>query len=353
MHIFKKLKGFTLDVKFETCGQCIGILGASGSGKSMTLKCIAGIERPDKGRIVLNHRVLFDSEMKINLKPQRRRVGYLFQNYALFPNMTVSKNIGAGLTLPKALRKTKIADMLGTFHLEGLANRYPSQLSGGEQQRVALARILANRPDVLMLDEPFSALDSYLREQLQTQVQRALRTYTDDTLLVSHNRDEICRFCKNAVVLDAGRVVNRGDLTEMLRNPGNLAVAKLSGCKNISRATKITDNLVFAKDWGARLRTAKYVSQDVRYVAVWPQDLEPTVEPHPVNPLRLQPVEVYQGPLEVTIVLSNSCSEKIAANDVWQSIRWKVTQKDWTNEYCREIPRHFAISPENVILLTE
>ena len=160
--IRKKLKGFSLNVSFETNGDYLGVLGSSGSGKSMTLKCIAGIETPDEGLIILNGKVLFDSKKKINLKPQERNIGYLFQNYALFPNMTVEKNIGIGLKGSKYEKNRKINEIIEAFHLQGLEKKYPRQLSGGQQQRVALARCIIYKPDVLMLDEPFSALDTYL-----------------------------------------------------------------------------------------------------------------------------------------------------------------------------------------------
>ena len=172
--IRKKLEGFTLDIAFRTENRVTGLLGASGSGKSMTLKCIAGIEQPDEGRIVLNERVLYDSEKGINLTPQKRRVGYLFQNYALFPNMTVETNIAVGLSGSKKEMEETVREMVLRFHLEGLEKRYPGELSGGQQQRVALARIMAYKPDVIMLDEPFSALDTWLREQLQMEVRRTI-----------------------------------------------------------------------------------------------------------------------------------------------------------------------------------
>ena len=157
--IEKKLHGFTLKVKLESDGSPMGILGASGSGKSMTLRCIAGIQTPDSGRIVVNDKVLFDSEKKINLKPQERKVGYLFQNYALFPTMTVEKNIACGYRGDKKHLKAKVADYIERYQLNGLEKRYPGQLSGGQQQRVAIARALALEPEVLLMDEPTSALD--------------------------------------------------------------------------------------------------------------------------------------------------------------------------------------------------
>ncbi|MDF2632452.1 MAG: ABC-type sulfate/molybdate transport system, ATPase component, partial [Caproiciproducens sp.] len=172
--ITKTLGNFRLNVKFEAQDEILALLGASGSGKSMTLKCIAGVEKPDAGRIVLGGRVLFDSEQKINLSPQKRKTGYLFQHYALFPNMTVEENIAAGICAPKREKGEKIQEKIKAFYLNGLEKHYPSQISGGQQQRVALARILASEPEILMLDEPFSALDSYLRWQMEQEMSGVL-----------------------------------------------------------------------------------------------------------------------------------------------------------------------------------
>ena len=158
--IEKKLHGFTLKVKLESDGSPMGILGASGSGKSMTLRCIAGIQTPDSGRIVVNDKVLFDSEKKINLKPQERKVGYLFQNYALFPTMTVEKNIACGYRGDKKHLKAKVADYIERYQLNGLEKRYPGQLSGGQQQRVAIARAVVTNPKLILADEPTGNLDS-------------------------------------------------------------------------------------------------------------------------------------------------------------------------------------------------
>jgi len=161
VNIKKRLGNFNLDVAFETERGVFAILGASGCGKSMTLKCIAGIETPDEGRIELNGRILYDSAKKINLTPQKRRVGYMFQDYALFPNMTVEQNIKAGMG--KHPEEEKVRSYINRFRLEGMEKHYPAQLSGGQKQRVAMARMIASEPDILLLDEPFSALDSYLK----------------------------------------------------------------------------------------------------------------------------------------------------------------------------------------------
>ena len=165
----KRLGSFHLRVQFQAEDEITALLGASGCGKSMTLKCIAGIMTPDRGRIVLNGRVLFDSEARIDLPPQQRRVGYLFQNYALFPTMTVEKNILCGIRSgSKAKKAAALSATLHRFRLEGLEKRYPAQLSGGQQQRVAIARALANNPTILLADEPTGALDRATGRQVMS-----------------------------------------------------------------------------------------------------------------------------------------------------------------------------------------
>lgn len=202
--IHKKLNEFDLEVSFlAKPNSCIGILGSSGCGKSMTLKSIAGIVDPDSGRIE-GDQIFFDKEKKINMKPQQRKVGYLFQNYALFPNMTVEQNIATGLERKDA---KKVNEMIKRFQLEGLEKSYPRQLSGGQQQRVALARIFAYNPDILLLDEPFSAMDSSLRETLRLELMRTLKDYEGITILVTHDRDEAYELCDTILLMDKGKII--------------------------------------------------------------------------------------------------------------------------------------------------
>ena len=203
--IEKRLSSFDLRIKFETDKDPLGLLGASGAGKSYTLKCIAGIEKPDKGRIILNGRTLFDSEKKINLPPQKRKVGYLFQEFALFPNMTVLQNIKAGLHREERANREKIAcDLIERFHLEGLQNVRPATLSGGEKQRTALARIFASQPDVLLLDEPFSSLDTFLKWELEEEMKKIFREFGGDVVIVSHEIDEVFELCGEVVRIKDG-----------------------------------------------------------------------------------------------------------------------------------------------------
>ena len=264
--IEKRLGGFRLRVKVETDGEVLALLGASGCGKSMTLKCIAGVETPDRGKIVLNGRTLFDSEKKINLPPQKRRVGYLFQQYALFPNMTAAQNITCALRhLPRGEKSARLAELVKTFRLEGLEHLRPAQLSGGQQQRVALARIFASRPEALLLDEPFSALDSYLRWQLELSLMDTLQSYAGDVLFVSHSRDEVYRLCQSVCVLSGGLAEAKMPVRDLMDAPATRAAALLSGCKNVSRARRAGEYAVECLDWGVTLRTAQQVGEDVTF----------------------------------------------------------------------------------------
>ena len=264
--IEKRLGGFHLRVKVETDGEVLALLGASGCGKSMTLKCIAGVETPDRGKIVLNGRTLFDSEKRINLPPQKRRVGYLFQQYALFPNMTAAQNIACALRhLPRGEKNARLAELVKTFRLEGLEHLRPAQLSGGQQQRVALARIFASRPEALLLDEPFSALDSYLRWQLELSLMDTLQNYAGDVLFVSHSRDEVYRLCQSVCVLSGGLAEAKMPVHDLMDAPATRAAALLSGCKNVSRAKRAGEYAVECLDWGVTLQTAQRVHEDVTF----------------------------------------------------------------------------------------
>ena len=205
VNIEKRLDRFTLKADFTYDKDTLALFGASGAGKSMTLKCIAGIEKPDHGVIQLNGKTLFDSEKKIDLPPQKRKVGYLFQDYALFPNMTVSGNIRAGMRkLPKEQREIKLKELIDRFQLNGLENCRPDTLSGGEKQRVALARIFASSPEVLLLDEPFSSLDTMLKIGLIPYIREIISGFGGETILVSHDIDEVRQLCPTLIPITDG-----------------------------------------------------------------------------------------------------------------------------------------------------
>lgn len=339
--IRKKFKGFSLNVKFDTSGDRLGLLGASGCGKSMTLKCIAGIEKPDEGIITLNGRVLFDSYQKIDVIPQKRKVGYLFQNYALFPNMTVAENIGCGLKGSKAAKMPRIQQMLDMLHLQGLENRYPMQLSGGQQQRVALARILAYEPDVLMLDEPFSALDAYLKENLQQELLESLKEYHGDILIVSHNRDEVFSMCEKLAIIDNGNLVLTGNTQDIFKKPKRLVAARLTGCKNFSRARKLSDYEVEALDWGIKLRTLEMITEQIQYVGIRAHDVRPAVDETTENSLPCRQLRIAESPFELNIICESN------GHEIW----WKVSKAYWSTSLQEHAPEFISLPKDSIMLL--
>ena len=274
--IKRKLGEFSLDIHFQTESKRIGILGASGCGKSMTLKSIAGIEIPDSGMIQIDDKVLFDSANKVNLKPQKRNVGYLFQNYALFPNMTVEQNIGIGFTGNKEDKQKMVEQLIHHFQLDGLEKLYPSKLSGGQQQRTALARIMAYEPDVILLDEPFSALDAYLRERMLTELMEMLSDYEGTVIMVSHSRDEIYSFSEEVLVIEDGHGIRLGPVKEVFNAPRYKTAARLTGCKNIADVCRMDAQTVYVKDWDVQLTfKRRTVSENVKAIGIRAHDLIP------------------------------------------------------------------------------
>lgn len=268
--IRKKLPGFELQVSLTADGQPLGILGASGAGKSLILRCIAGLETPDSGRIVLNERVLFDSEKGINIPSRDRHIGILFQNYALFPHLTVAQNIAFGLpqTLSRSAIREQVELQLASVQLQGLEHRYPHQLSGGQQQRVALARALASQPQVLLLDEPFSALDTHLRNHMERQVIASLAAYPGVSLVVTHNLEEAYRICTNLLVLEAGQVIAHKRKHQIFERPQRIHVAQLTGCKNFSRAVAQGNKRVQAIDWECTLSCVEPIPAHLTQVGI-------------------------------------------------------------------------------------
>ena len=270
LDIKKAYPDFSLDVRLEAAGERVALLGASGCGKSCTLRCIAGVETPDEGRIAVNGVTFFDSARSINLSPQQRKCALLFQNYQLFPNLSVADNVLAGVEgrLSREGRDELARRYLSIFGMAGYADRYPARLSGGQQQRVALARMLAARPAIYMFDEPFSALDSFLKSALEQNLLDLFSVIDSTVLYVSHDIDEACRLCERICVLHNGRVEEDGTVEQVVQRPQTLAALRLTGCKNTSRARKVGDTLVEALDWGMTFDVGAPVADDVAYLGV-------------------------------------------------------------------------------------
>lgn len=225
---------FSLDVSFEVDNELVVLFGLSGSGKTTTLRCIAGLEKPDSGRIVVNERTYYDSDLGIDLQPQYRKPGYVFQNYALFPHMDVKKNIVYGLKgWDKDKKDVRLAEMLDLLHIDGLEDRYPSQLSGGQKQRVALARALAPNPDILLLDEPFSALDMVVRMRLRERIKTIQKELKIPVLFITHSPEEAFSLADRVVVLHNGKVHQSGSPRDVFYSPVDRDVAELVGVNNI------------------------------------------------------------------------------------------------------------------------
>jgi molybdate transport system permease protein len=354
--IQKKLPDFLLDVSFSTNEQPLGLLGASGAGKSMILRCIAGIETPTKGRIILNGRVLFDSERGINLPPRDRRIGFLVQNYALFPHLTVAQNIAFGLPKVETFRrnvstiKQQIEAQLAAVQLQGFADRYPHELSGGQQQRVALARALASQPEALLLDEPFSALDTHLRSQLEQQLISTLATYQGATLFVTHNLEEAYRVCQNLLVMEEGKAIAYGSKHDIFERPNTAGVAQLTGCKNFSRAVAMASQEVEASDWGCTLQVIEPIPDRLSYVGIRAHQLIFTNEPNQENIFPCWLVTTSETPHRMTLYLKLHSSPTSPQDYHLQA---EVFKAQWALLKDRPFPWHVSLDPLRLMLLPE
>ena len=361
VHIKKKLKDFELAVDFDMDEGIVGFLGSSGCGKSMTLKCIAGIETPDEGRIVLDDEVLFDKKSGINLSPQKRKVGYLFQNYALFPHMTVKQNIEAGLAASgksKQEKKEIVERLLEQFHIKELENSYPVRISGGQQQRAALARMMAAEPKFLLLDEPFSALDAYLKEKLMQEMMTYLNQFKKGVIMVSHSRDEVYQMCSDTVIMHQGMIETLGKTKEIFDNPGTVNAARLTGCKNISRATKSGTHEVYASDWDIKRTFPEQIEipSNLTHVGIRAHEIHPIVskdtnlkdmdsnESIKLNTMDCQLERISEAPFEMYLILQNKSGKN--TSPLW----WKVTKKEW-QEIGERVPDTVDLPAEHIILL--
>lgn len=310
MEIRRRLGDFELDLQLHSRCRRLGILGASGAGKSQMLRCLAGLEQDFEGRIELNGRVLFDAARGINVPLRERRLGLVVQNYALFPHLTVATNVGYALQhLPRRQRQERVARQLRRIGLVDKARCYPSQLSGGQQQRIALARALASEPELLLLDEPFSAQDSHLRRQLQQQLQELLEVYRVPTLMVTHDLEEAFRLSDDLLVIDQGRVQAHGPCQEVFDAPGSTVVARLSGCKNLSALEPRGGRRVYASAWGLELTLPERPSADVTHLGMrahhlllqpWRNGEGPQRDAQGLR-WRVRPSAISEGPFAVSV----------------------------------------------------
>lgn len=328
--IKKRLQNHTLCAAFDIESTTLGVLGASGCGKSMLLKCIAGIETPDSGRIQLGDRVLFDKDLRINLSPQKRKVGLLFQQYALFPHLTVYKNL-ASVTKNRQL----ISELLEMFHLENSRNSYPHQISGGQKQRAALARMLASEPELLLLDEPFSALDTSLKEELQLELQKRLSSFSGNILIVSHSLDELYRLCPELMIMTEETCL-QGETDTLFKQPQTLAAAQLTGCKNIFPIKRIDAHTVLVTGWSVPLTVAQEVLPRHSHIGIRAHDF--LLDTSGVNQLEVEYGFSQQTPFEQNSWFSHRGTK------LW----WKGNKQIAVDQV-----KQLTVKPEAIMLLTE
>lgn len=307
----KKYNNFALDVQFKTESKRIGILGASGCGKSMTLRGIAGVQHVDEGYVKVGEEILFDSSNRINRKPQKRHVGYLFQNYALFPTMTVAENVMAGLHGSKAENQKRMKMMLQRFQLEKVERNLPEELSGGQQQRVALARIMAYQPEVI---------------------------------LVSHNRDEIYRFSDELFIMEEGKVLCQGKTKEVFLNPRLKTAARLTGCKNIAAIERKDTQTFEVPDWRGVVHCKKPIPEHAAYIGYRAHEFCPIWGNEIENCIPFQLKSAAELPFEKKYFAQGNNGEEIC---------WFVQRDQWKTLEKKGFPDYLQIVEEHILFLED
>ncbi|OPJ61919.1 sulfate/molybdate ABC transporter ATP-binding protein [Clostridium oryzae] len=348
--IKKVLSDFSLNISFHSNSTSLALLGESGSGKSVTLKCISGLLTPDEGKIIVNRRVFFDSSKKINMPVQQRKIGFLFQNYALFSNMTVYKNISYALNhLHQKAKKNTLENIIKNMRLEDITEKYPAQLSGGQQQRVALARALAVSPQALLLDEPFSALDNTLKSIMIKQMLDTLLNYNGIAILVTHNVDEAYQLCEDIVVLEKGQSKGQGNKKEIFMNPPSLAALKLTGCKNICLVKKTDDYTVKAIDWNCTIKLEQPIYHDVTHIGLRAHYIK-IADSSSINAYDCWPASCSETRFRRFVFLKlNFPPIDISDYD----ILWDISVEEWKNIKKQPYPWKITFDTDNLILINE
>lgn len=350
-----KLSSFDMKISFNTTANRIGVLGSSGAGKSMMLKYISGIISPDEGIIELNGDVIYDSSKKINVIPQKRNVAYMFQNYALFPNMNVRENIEIIVEGSKEYKKNRATELMRKFCIDNLASKRPKDLSGGQQQRVALARIMAYEPKVILLDEPFSALDNDLKEKLQIELEDMISDYDGIVIMVSHSRDEIYRFSEEIIIIDNGKVIEHGMTKKLFANPQTVQGAKLVGVSNIIPAYVDNDSLIQIPEFkmGIDLKERNdLLGENIKYIGIRDTDfkiISPDEEAENFIDVRIE--NIYEG-MEYTrvyfVVKGKEDKKTVNENKIY-SIRLNNTED--MEKILKSTSLRIAIDKEKVMYI--
>ena len=348
IHNFSVRRGsFTLKPLSLTIekGEIFAILGRTGSGKTVLLEAIGGMFPGTGGSIQ------YDGVDVMDIPPRSRRLGFVYQDHGLFPHMKVCDNISYGLKMhgfSKEEQRKRTSDLMEMLSITHIKNQYPGTLSGGESQRTALARALALEPEVLLLDEPFSAMDTYLREGLRLELKRVMAGYGGVAVMVTHDRDEAYQLCDNLLLMDRGRVLAKGRTRELFQNPVTCQAARLTGCKNISRIQRVGERKVLALDWGGlELETELPVGDEITAVGIRAHDFEPLSEARAgelkgtpgANLIQVQNPDISEMPFEWYITLDNG---------LW----WKKEKTIHTHETAGVVPDWLRVAPQALLLLS-
>ena len=349
--IQKQLPDFLLDIAFIINSQQnpLGILGSSGAGKTTLLRCIAGLEIPDRGRIVLNNRVLFDSAKRINLPPQERAVGLVFQDYALFPHLTVAENIAFGMSVTHSASviEKEVTKQLQEVNLPLLHDRFPARLSGGERQRIALARALASNPAVTLLDEPFSALDTNSKSRLIKLLHKRLTNYPGLTLYVTHNLPEAYYLCPQLLIIDRGKAIALNQKQNVINHPPNLKTAQITGCNNFSRAKKISSQIITAIDWQCELQVEHPIPKNLSQIGIHAHVITFTKNESGINIFPVWLTKYSEFPNKVIAYLKLHSTTNNAED---YQLEAEITLLEWQRLNKLAFPWYIHLSPLEIIM---
>ena len=339
------LKSIDLDVNK---GDVVAILGPSGSGKTTMLRCLNFLEKSDGGTMLFDdQRVDLARVTNAEANALRRRTGFVFQSYNLFANKTALQNVTEGLIIARKMPRRRAEEIaraaLVKVGMDDRADYYPSQLSGGQQQRAALARILVGKPRILMLDEPFSALDSYLREEVEGEVGSLLANFAGTALLVTHNRDEAYRLCKEMIVLNEGQVLRAGKTKEVFADPQSVAAARLTGCKNILPCPPLDSRTVRLDGWGTTLRLTLPVPAGCIAVGIRAHDFAPCA-PGAENALPVELLSASENPFDWNLIFQ--------LPDGTTRLWWKVS-KTTLSVAEPDAPACLSALPESIMALVD
>ena len=327
-------------------GDIFGIIGLSGAGKSTLIRCINFLERPTEGQVIFDGVDLGTITHRELLK-KRQSMSMIFQSFNLLSQRTALGNICYPLEISGVDKKEARERARELLKVVGLADKeksYPVQLSGGQQQRVALARMMIGEPEAILLDEPFSALDGYLKDVLQREMQDFLQDYKGDMILVTHSRDEAYKFCKELSIVDKGRILVTGETKSIFEQPGLMEAARLTGCKNYSSIKKLGEYEIFAEDWKLKLHTAEKVGEDITHVGIRGHWLRPASEPGE-NCMPVQVSEYMETTFEHQYMIANK--EEKASEGLW----WMRPKNSFTEDPDQDLPEYLYLPPEHLMLL--